>query len=433
MKILNLITAEKECEELRRYLQHIGQPYYFFLRHCASPLVLDKTFTVTNYNRASYGFDRNIGNPTLELKMGKYYRFELGLVRMRSHPFSITDKNGNLAGNVDKEGVTLFTDIALAPYKYQCTIHSAMNGTLLVDKIKGDVIHTFSPLPVLTVCQNAGLLKDYDYTLETGIDTCINFEILYARLNGRPIRHNEILTGPCILTPVQLAEKAIAPLQPGKAYRHGRIFYNPLDPASKTALLDLYICLYNRKIIQYYIDFVGRYETLSLVTRFKVENFTGTWYQVATSASTFFLGTGPGKRAVQAVYTVNPSIPGAINVENSAINEIGQKIEISGISLPRSLVLPVCRTVQFQSAPGGSGPLPIGDYWIIYLSPNNRTLVVGAPLIINGVLKDPSFGIYVLARDRAEYAADVVEQLRLRFIYVKYGYTKVSNTPIPTA
>lgn len=429
MKILNLITAKKECEELRRYLQHIGQPYYFFLRNFASPPVL-ATFTVTNDNRTSYGFDSTLGNPTLELEMGKYYRFELGLVRMRSHPFSLTDKNGNLAGNVDKEGVTLFTDIALAPYKYQCTLHSAMNGTLLVGKLKGDVISTFSTLPVLTICENAGLLKDYDYTLETDIETCINFEILYARLNGHPIRYNEIFTGPCILTPVQVAvsaaETTMGSLQLSPTYRRGRIFYNQLDPAGKTAILDIFIGLYNKKVIQYYIDFVGRFEVLSLVSRFKVENFTGTWYQVATSASTLFLGTGPGKRAVQAVYTVNPSLPGAINVENSAINESGQKIEITGISLPRSPVLPVCRTVQF-------GPLPIGDYWIIYLSPNNRTLVVGAPLIINGVLKDPSFGIYVLARDRAEYAADVVEQLRLRYIYVKYGYTKLSNIPIPTA
>ena len=428
MKILNLITAEKDCEELRRYLQHIGQPYYFFLRYLEAPQeALEKTFTVTNDNRTSYGFDSNIGNPTLELKPGKYYRFELGLVRMRSHPFSITDKNGNLAGKVDQEGVTLFTDIALAPYTYKCTIHSAMAGTLLVDKIKGDVIYTLSTLPVLTVCKNAGLLKDYDYTLETGIDTCINFEILYARLNSRPISHDVVITGPCILTPVEQVEPSTVislSLQTGKTYRQGRIFYNQIR--EKTALVDLFIGFYNRKIIQYYIDFVGRYETLSLVTRFKIENFIGTWYQVATSASTLFLGTGPGKRAVQAVYTVNPSIPGAINVENSAINEIGQKIEITGISLPRSPVLPVCRTVQF-------GPLPIGDYWIIYLSPDSRTLVVAAPLIINGVLKDPSFGIYVLARDRAEYAADAVEQLRLTYIFVKYGFTKISNIPIPTS
>lgn len=435
MKILNLITAKKDCSELRRYLQHIGQPYYFYIQK-PPETTETKTFQTTNNNRISYRFDNQTeDNPTLELETGKSYRFDLGLARMRSHPFSITDKNGNLAGNVDQEGVTLFTDVSLAPYTYKCTIHSAMTGTLLVRPItpitiKGDIISTSSDLPVLTVCQNAGLLKDYDYTLETDIDTCINFEILYARLNGHTIT-SEILTGPCIFTPVVLSDPApvITQMSPQtcKTYQKGRIFYNQIASLqAKTVLLDLFIGFYNRKIIQYYINFVGRFETLSLVTRFKIENFIGTWYQVATSASTLFLGTGPGKRSVQAVYTVNPTIPGAINVENSAINESGQKIEITGISLPRSPLIPVCRTVQF-------GPLPIGDYWIIYLSPDSRTLVVAAPLIINGVLKDPSFGIYVLARDRAEYAADAVEQLRLAYIYRKYGFTKFTNIPIPTA
>ena len=153
MKILNLITAKKDCSELRRYLQHIGQPYYFYIQKPETTET--KTFQTTNNNRISYRFDNQTeDNPTLELETGKSYRFDLGLARMRSHPFSIMDKNGNLAGNVDQEGVTLFTDVSLAPYTYKCTIHSAMTGTLLVRPIiKGDIISTSSDLPVLTVCQ----------------------------------------------------------------------------------------------------------------------------------------------------------------------------------------------------------------------------------------------------------------------------------------
>lgn len=297
--------------------------------------------------------------------------------------------------------------------------------------IKGDVIS--SDLPVLTVCQTAGLLKDYDYTLETTGDTCINFVELYRRLD-RSNRPTGGITGPFTLKqvkPVAPVSTERLPLQTGARYRNGRIVYNDLSPKEKTTILDILISVYNKKIIAYYTNYVGRFETLSLLARFKVENFVGTWYQVATSASTLFLGTGPNKREVQAIYTVNPTFPGGINVENSAINETGQKINITGISLPRSPALPLCRTVQF--APGPFGFLPIGDYWIIYLSPTSRTLVVGAPLITNGVLNDPSFGLYVLARDRKEYAADALEQLRLAYFYKKYGYTNVYNAPIPTS
>jgi len=334
MKILNLITTSRPDEELRRYLQQIRQPYYFY---------------------------------------------------------------------VPGAGETV---------------------------IKGDVIS--SNLPVLTVCQTAGLLKDYDYTLESLSDTCINFLELYRRLAALPSPKGGI-TGPFTLTPVNPVAAGVIerlPRQKGGYYRKERIVYNDLAPKEKAALLDLFICIYNTKMIEYYTKFVGRFEKISLLARFKVENFVGTWYQVATSASTLFLGTGPNKRAVQAIYTVNPAFPGGITVENSAINETGQKINITGLSLPRSPAIPVCRTVQFAAGPFGS--LPIGDYWIVYLSPTSRTLVVGAPLITNGELNDPRFGLYVLARDRKEYATDLLEQSRLAFFYKKYGYTQVYNAPIPT-
>ena len=159
MKILNIITTVECCDELRRYLQYIGQPYYFYI--------------------------------------------------------------------YDPSALELY--------------------------INDDIIYTSSLLPVMTVCHNARLLYDYDYTLETNIDTCINFEILYAQLNGNQIRH-EILTGPCILTPIIKEKMKVIeiPIQLGKTYCTDQIFYNLLTVVEKTALIDIFIRSY---FIKDYNDF----------------------------------------------------------------------------------------------------------------------------------------------------------------------------------
>lgn len=295
-------------------------------------------------------------------------------------------------------------------------------------EIKNDVITT--SLPILTVCQQAGLLKDVDYTLEIPAGTCVNMVVFYARFGKlKNVNPAEGLIGPCTLTPVGKALIVFTKINVDARQTDPRkgmqIVYSGLTPPEQIATLRIFNDQYRAKVVNFYKKFVGNAETQRLVASFKIDTFVGTWNQVATSPSTRIFGTGVTKKSVKAVYTVNPTIPGAVNLVNSAINEAGEPVEIKGISYPRRPLLPVCRTVQFE------GLKPVGDYWILYLSAN--VLVVSAPLIINGMLMDPSFGIYVLARDRAAYASNLEEQTLLTDLYKKYGYTKQSNTPVPTA
>jgi lipocalin len=299
-------------------------------------------------------------------------------------------------------------------------------------EIKNDVITT--TLPILIACQQAGLLKDVDYTLEIPSGTCLNLVVFYDRFSKlKNVDPAEGLIGPCTLTPVGKAVVVFTKIdltvtgrqtEPGKP-KPKPIVFSGLTPTEQIATLRTFNLEYRAKVINYYKRFVGTAATQRLVAGFKIDNFVGTWYQVATSTSTEIYGTGLTKKDVKAVYTFDPKFPDYVSLVNSAINEEGKTVEIKGRSFPRNPALPVCRTVQFE------GLKPVGDYWIIYLSAN--VLVVAAPLIINGMLKDPRFGIYVLARNRAAFEQNLDEQKLLADLYKKYGYTKPANTPMPTA
>lgn len=98
-----------------------------------------QTFTVTPQGMQAYLIN-GAANPTLTLARGQTYQF---LVNSAGHPFFIKTQAGTGTGNQFSEGVTnngttsgalQFTVPADAPNNlfYQCSIHSAMTGSILV-------------------------------------------------------------------------------------------------------------------------------------------------------------------------------------------------------------------------------------------------------------------------------------------------------------
>ena len=103
----------------------------------------DQEFGVTNSGASAYTFSGAAtgNNPTITLQRGKTYRFD---VNASGHPFAIRVSNGGSAytngiENANAQvGAIYFTvpDDAPNSLVYQCTVHSAMVGTInIIDKI----------------------------------------------------------------------------------------------------------------------------------------------------------------------------------------------------------------------------------------------------------------------------------------------------------
>lgn len=111
----------------------------------------DQEFGVTNNGASAYTFSGAAtgDNPTITLQRGKTYRFD---VNASGHPFAIRTSSGGSAYTNGVEnanatsGAVYFTvpDDAPATLVYQCTVHSAMVGTInIIDKIvPGHIIQT---------------------------------------------------------------------------------------------------------------------------------------------------------------------------------------------------------------------------------------------------------------------------------------------------
>ena len=99
-----------------------------------------KTYTVTNNGASDYRFDGTLLDPTLTLFRGHTYAFN---VTANGHPFFIATEGNNASAPAFTDGVTgnnvqvgtlTFVVPATAPSTlfYQCGIHNAMSGTLLI-------------------------------------------------------------------------------------------------------------------------------------------------------------------------------------------------------------------------------------------------------------------------------------------------------------
>lgn len=174
-------------------------------------------------------------------------------------------------------------------------------------------------------------------------------------------------------------------------------------------------------IVSQYKDYIIDYPTLN--NRFKKLKITNKWQQVLTSRSTGLFGTGITFSSVSASYKLNSN--GSISLINGAYNTNFKPVFVGGVCKARDPNVPTCRTVEFTNRNGAKG-----DYWIIYISADLSTFIVGAPLIIFNKLIIPNTGLYVLSLDREKFWKNIKLQQEIFAILKKYGYTNFFNKPI---
>lgn len=198
----------------------------------------------------------------------------------------------------------------------------------------------------------------------------------------------------------------------------------------------------NEKIVTLYKEFMGESELKNLLEIFTLSEFTRCWDLVLTSPSTEFLGTGVDYTSVKACYILENENSNNVTLINSGFNEKLEKTYIEGISEPRDIDIPTCRTVQFNSL---SKFTPKGDYWITYYKKyclqgqNLKVLIVVAPLIIPylGISITPNFGFYTLVSsdngdahklfwENKNIIKDTLEYLE------KKGFDKLWSKPVPS-
>jgi len=67
----------------------------------------------------------------------RVYRFELGAIRMASHPFMVvTTTGGVMVGSYDATGVTVTARISEGTYTYKCAAHPAVRRPQISDLSK---------------------------------------------------------------------------------------------------------------------------------------------------------------------------------------------------------------------------------------------------------------------------------------------------------
>ena len=173
-------------------------------------------------------------------------------------------------------------------------------------------------------------------------------------------------------------------------------------------------------IVSQYKEYVHDYKTLK--SRFKKLDITNTWQQVLTSRSTGIMGTGISFSSVCAEYKLNSD--GTISLTNKAFDTDLKPVYITGICKYLDPLVPTCRVVKFDKREFE------GEYWIIYVSKDLSTFVVGAPLIVLGKLIIPNVGLYVLTKNRDMYWKNDELQKEISKVLDDYGYTNYFNKPI---
>lgn len=194
----------------------------------------------------------------------------------------------------------------------------------------------------------------------------------------------------------------------------------------------LYSYTLNEQVIESYKKFLGAEKLKTVTDRFKSSNFKFgdvSWNQVMTTRTTTISGTGLGATSVEALYEPIVGKDGEFTVNNFGLGENFKPIGVQGTTAPRSKDIPTCRTVTFSS-------LKItADYWILYVSEDLQTVIVGSPLFIPGtsVLVAPNFGIYVITRKTREDFWGIKENVDEILNFTNsLGFTNFFNKPLPS-
>ena len=187
-----------------------------------------------------------------------------------------------------------------------------------------------------------------------------------------------------------------------------------------TNLVSFYKEKVNKDIVEDYKLFVGENELKELQKKFNNIAFSieKEWNQVMGSITTSFLGSGIGSSSITAEYKKLDK--DNISVLNRALDNSFQDIFVKGVSKPRDISIPTCRTVTFDNIMGVEG-----DYWIIHINDRLDTFVVVAPLIIpqTSLKVVPVFACYVLtSKPHHKFWGDEKNVKEILAVAKKYGF-----------
>jgi lipocalin len=188
----------------------------------------------------------------------------------------------------------------------------------------------------------------------------------------------------------------------------------------------------NQDIVEDYKKFVGEKELDLLLTKFNKRRFTleKKWNQVMGSRTTEILGSGFGSSSITAEYKKIDK--DNIIVLNRAIDDSFQNIFVKGMSKPRDISIPTCRTVSFDNIIGLEG-----DYWIIHINDRLDIFIVVAPLHIpqTSVKVVPVFACYVLtSKTHAKFWSDEKNVQEILEVAKKYGFdNNILTKPVASA
>lgn len=165
---------------------------------------------------------------------------------------------------------------------------------------------------------------------------------------------------------------------------------------------------------------------ISVTESINLTYYTGTWFQVATSYSTKFRGTGPEYYCNKAIYKCidQNCLKNNISVHNEGYN--GGFREIEGFSYVLNESKPLERKIKFQGIP------IVGNYNILKLGPivNHKYdySIVGSPYPLPFI--KGNFALYVLTRDIYRYETEYKEEV-IKWC-MNNGFNNILNRYIET-
>lgn len=185
---------------------------------------------------------------------------------------------------------------------------------------------------------------------------------------------------------------------------------------------------YEERVVNAYKRFLGPRGLKTLLKRFRLEQFAGTWRQVSSSRTTQF-GSPDTLSSIQATY--KPTKDGGVSVLNEAFDAKLKKVSIKGTSKALDPKYPTCRTVTFPKNGGG-------DYWICHITPSGKSLIVCVPLILRlpytciAINVTSTLGHYVITKVE-DYWNSTEEVTSVNKALEELGFTAFYNETTPTA
>jgi lipocalin len=187
---------------------------------------------------------------------------------------------------------------------------------------------------------------------------------------------------------------------------------------------------YKQRVVSAYKKFLGQMRLNTVLQRFSLEQFAGTWKQVASSRTTQLFGSPDTLSSIQATYKPTKKI-GEVSVLNEAFDVNLKKVSIKGTSQSLDPKYPTCRDVTFPKNRGG-------NYWVCHITPSGNSFIVTIPLFLKVPYTYIAFnltstlGCYVLSKSE-NYWNSPEEVNSVNKALKELGFVSFYNEVTPTA